>query len=597
MKKIKVIILVSILITSLNLVNAQTARLQVIHNSADLAADPVDVYLWNGTANSLVIKLDDFAFRQATPFVDVPAGDSLAVVFAGSASTSETDQVITTIPVGALAENEKYVVFANGVVDPNSYAVNPDGRSAAFGLLVKTPARESAVDANNVDFFVLHGATDAPTVDVIARGVATLVDNAAYGDITDYISVPAASYILDVTPGSDNNTVVASFQADLSGLAGGSAVVFASGFLDPTANQNGKPFGIFAALANGTVVEFPAYSPTARLQIIHNSADLAADPVDVYLWNGTANSLVIKLDDFAFRQATPFVDVPAGDSLAVVFAGSASTSETDQVITTISVGALAENEKYVVFANGVVDPNSYAANPDGKSTAFGLLVKAPARESAVDANNVDFFVLHGSTDAPTVDVIARGVATIVDNVAYGDISNYINVPAESYILDVTPGSDNNTVVASFQADLSGLAGGSAVVFASGFLDPSANQNGSSFGLYAALVDGSVIPFQSTLTSANETLSGQEIKSYSLLQNYPNPFNPTTKIEFSLPFKQAVSLKVFNLLGQEITTLLNKEMNEGNYKINFDASDLSSGIYVYQLSAGNFVQTRKMTLLK
>ena len=311
MKTFKAIILMSILITSMNFLYAQTARLQVIHNSADLAADPVDVYLWNGTTNSLVVKLDDFAFRQATPFVDVPAGDSLAVIFAGSTSTSETDQAITTIPVGALAENEKYVVFANGVVDPNSYAANPDSKSTAFGLLVKAPAKEISSDSTKIQFFVLHGATDAPTVDVIARDVATLVDNAAYGDITDYISVPAASYILDVTPGSDNNTIVASFQADLRGLAGGSAVVFASGFLDPTANQNGKAFGIFAALANGNVVEFPAYSPKARLQVIHNSADLAADPVDVYLWNGTTNSLVVKLDDFAFRQATPFVDVPS----------------------------------------------------------------------------------------------------------------------------------------------------------------------------------------------------------------------------------------------------------------------------------------------
>ncbi len=99
-----------------------------------------------------------------------------------------------------------------------------------------------------VEFFALHGATDAPTVDVIARGVATLVDNAAYGDMTGYIPVPPASYILDVTPGDDNATVVASFEADLSGLAGGAAVVFASGFLTPADNQGGAAFGLFAAL-------------------------------------------------------------------------------------------------------------------------------------------------------------------------------------------------------------------------------------------------------------------------------------------------------------------------------------------------------------
>ena len=171
---------------------AQTSRMQVIHNAADKAAASVDVYLWNGDENELVVKLDDFAFRTATPFVDVPAGDSLAVIIAGPGSQNETDQVVAAIPVGALANGNTYVVVANGLVTPGDYAANPDGIATGFELLVKDMARESAA-AGGVDFFALHGATDAPTVDVIARGVATLVDNAAYRDMTGYITVPAAS--------------------------------------------------------------------------------------------------------------------------------------------------------------------------------------------------------------------------------------------------------------------------------------------------------------------------------------------------------------------------------------------------------------------
>ena len=106
------------------------------------------------------------------------------------------------------------------------YAANPDAVSTGFELLVKSMGREEAI-SGNVEFFVLHGASDAPAVDVIARDVATLVDNAAYTAITDYIEVPAASYILDVIPAEANETIVASFTADLGGLAGGSAVVFA----------------------------------------------------------------------------------------------------------------------------------------------------------------------------------------------------------------------------------------------------------------------------------------------------------------------------------------------------------------------------------
>ena len=86
--------------------------------------------------------------------------------------------------------------------------------------------------------------------------------------------------------------------------------------------------------------------------------------------------------------------------------------------------------------------------------------------------------------------------------------------------------------------------------------------------------------------------------YGLAQNYPNPFNPSTTISFSLAKESNVNLKVFNLLGQEIISLVNNEfMNAGSYSYKFDASTLASGTYIYRLEAGDFVQTKKMTLTK
>ena len=96
------------------------------------------------------------------------------------------------------------------------------------------------------------------------------------------------------------------------------------------------------------------------------------------------------------------------------------------------------------------------------------------------------------------------------------------------------------------------------------------------------------------------------KKYELRQNYPNPFNPSTIIEYSIPAIQtgyipSVQLKIFDILGREVATLVNKKQNPGNYKINFNADGLSSGIYFYKLSvtgtAGNFTQTKKMVLLR
>ncbi len=85
--------------------------------------------------------------------------------------------------------------------------------------------------------------------------------------------------------------------------------------------------------------------------------------------------------------------------------------------------------------------------------------------------------------------------------------------------------------------------------------------------------------------------------FQLSQNYPNPFNPSTAIKFTIAKAGTVTLKVFNVLGQQVSTLINKNMNAGNYDFNFDASVLSSGIYFYTLHAGNNVATKKMVLLK
>ena len=87
------------------------------------------------------------------------------------------------------------------------------------------------------------------------------------------------------------------------------------------------------------------------------------------------------------------------------------------------------------------------------------------------------------------------------------------------------------------------------------------------------------------------------KSFMLEQNFPNPFNPRTVISYQLPGTSKVTLKVYNVLGKEITTLVNEELPSGNHEIEFDASALPSGIYFYQLRAINFVETKKMLMIK
>jgi hypothetical protein len=96
------------------------------------------------------------------------------------------------------------------------------------------------------------------------------------------------------------------------------------------------------------------------------------------------------------------------------------------------------------------------------------------------------------------------------------------------------------------------------------------------------------------------VSGQENGSpreFALKQNYPNPFNPTTVIEYSIPSQSLVSIKVFDMLGREVQTLVNETKNAGSYVVNFNASSLPSGAYFCKIVAGNFTDTKKMILVK
>jgi hypothetical protein len=115
----------------------------------------------------------------------------------------------------------------------------------------------------------------------------------------------------------------------------------------------------------------------------------------------------------------------------------------------------------------------------------------------------------------------------------------------------------------------------------------------------------------TFTTGIESKNNTIPKSYALYQNYPNPFNPVTKIKFDITSgfpstegrpvgargNDRVVLKVYDILGKEISTLVNEKLQPGSYEVEFDGSNLPSGVYFYKLSAGNYVGTKRMILIK
>lgn len=452
---------------------AQTAKVQVIHNCADAAATQVDVYI-NGT-----LQLDDFAFRKATPFLDLPSGVNINVGIAPATSNSVNDTIASFN--FNLMNGSNYVVVASGIVSASGY--NP---APAFNLEVFPLGRLTSSNPANTDVLVMHGATDAPTVDVKVPLGATLVDNISYPNFSgDYLELPTSNYNIQVRNAAGTD-VVAEYQAPLSSLnlQGQALVVLASGFLNPANNSNGPAFGLWAALASGgDLIALPSVAATtARVQVIHNCADAAAATVDVWL-NET-----LLLDNFEFRKASPFIDAPAGVDFDITIQPSNSVDTTNALAR--FTYNLSSASKYTLIANGTVSASGY--NP---VQVFNLDVYSSAQETAGNASNTDILVYHGATDAPVVDIMS-GSNILVNDISYGTYSsNYIQLPTADYTISVTDASGINTV-ATYSAPLStlNLQGNSLVALASGFLNPSNNSNGASFGIWVALpTGGDLIP--------------------------------------------------------------------------------------------------------
>jgi hypothetical protein len=247
-------------------------------------------------------------------------------------------------------------------------------------------------------------------------------------------------------------------------------ILFLAGCSDEIVSPNSADSENFFSAAE--VIESPALpilsfakttNETAMVQVIHNSAENAARFVDVYV-NGA-----LALDNFKFRKATPFIELPTEVSIGIAPSNSSSVED---AIATFDY-SLAAGEYYVVTAAGLL-----SAEP-----GFNLFPYAPAKTGS-GSDLVSLLAFHGAPDAPTVDVVARDVATLVDDISFGEYQGYVDVPTNKYVLDVTL-ADQSATAASFKANLKGLEGGAAVVLATGTLA----EGQPNFGLIAVLPDG------------------------------------------------------------------------------------------------------------
>ena len=142
----------------------------------------------------------------------------------------------------------------------------------------------------------------------------------------------------------------------------------------------------------------------------------------------------------------------------------------------------------------------------------------------------------------------------------------------------------------YSVDCSGIEAGNY------YLRLVTNVNGNANYTLANIVSDNTTLAKKNFNKVNFT--GREIPtSYDLAQNYPNPFNPSTTIRFQIPKDGIVTLRIYDILGAEVATLVNEEKVAGKYEVNFNASSLASGVYIYKIQAGTFINSKKMLLVK
>jgi hypothetical protein len=561
--------------TAFSTINQLLAQeLKIIHNVADPALATVDIWIKGGASP----VIDNFKFREATPFtpfstLGITMPTALTIGIAPQNSTKYEDKLVEfTVNVDP---SQSYFLIANGVRPGAGFAANPDGISTAPELIV-LPAKRTSGD-NTVHVKVLHGATDAPAVNVLNnKQTPPLISGLKYKQSTPWTPLPANRYFLNITPASSSSTILLTYDVDLRGAEGAAILVYASGFINPSANNDPEGdnyFTLMAALPD-TLIELDL--ATANVQVVHNCADPAAASVDLGLSYTNLPGLGEELlEGFSFRTALPVTPLPAFPiTLKVYLSGSRNPVATFENIN------FDPDENYYVIASGVVDKTKFNTTINS-DIGFTLTTYKGARFAAAEADQVDLLVFHGCTDAPGVDVVVReNNQRVVNNLTYSRFNPYISVPEGKYTLQIRP-AGSSTNLAAYTADLTGLRGASGLVMASGFLEPSKNQNGRPFGLFLVTTAGGPVTPLQLATSIDPVINKQFRDGLAV---YPNPVNDFLFIKYDLAAPSPLSIKLFDLQGKLVKEMVSEQPLFGAGELQVQLSDLNEGLYFWQVHA-------------
>lgn len=258
---------------------AQTV--QGLYAGNDPSLPTIDVYysvLWYD------FKTEDVsADGGSTPFTDVPMGISIDAAVAEGSSTSSSEAFFTASYT--FESDTNYVKIVNGVRDPAQFAPNPDGRSTAVGVHGIDGVRRYAEHPDSVDLFVYHGSIDAPAIDVVEGGGTLVAEGVRYGDNGPYFTVAANSPISLVVSRASDGLAYGTYTGTAgSELAGQSAIIMVRGFVDPSANMNGRELVATVVPADGAAFDLAVETSTAL-----DDPDLSATRAEVFLGSAWPN--------------------------------------------------------------------------------------------------------------------------------------------------------------------------------------------------------------------------------------------------------------------------------------------------------------------
>lgn len=549
-------------------------NVQVIHNSLDATLKEVDVYVDGNKA------ISNFAFRTATPFTPIPAGNH-RIAISKSGSTVDTAWSATNL---TLNPDSSYLLMLTGVKDTSVYlrkstgGINT-GESIKFKFVLTPTFTKSETGTVNVILF--HGSTDIAPVKIHDPAVGSATDSLVYGTFNKEGSnpIPTYPYITQVLDRLSNKAI-RDYYSSLENHDGEAVTLMLSGVQNATGNPAGTAaFGLYkVTTAGGAAILLDSVPPppqNPKVQFIHNAADPAVQNIDIWVDGNKA------FNNLTFRKAGPFLPFKVKDTKVIIY----KAGTTSPILDSMTLN-LEGDKQYIVMVTGVADTTQFTRTENsGKAIAFNMVSFDKAQKESGDPTKVNTLFFNGATDINEMSLVDANSSTpIVSNIKYGTFDALYKPLSNGTVKwNLTTTATGSNILHTFSYDLSTYGGKSIVVYTSGFLSPADEATGSEMiALYGVDSTGRTFAFTDLTTGINEVAASNTVMVY------PNPATSTVNVITNN--SEAATIRITNMIGEVV---LNQPLSQTENAV--DVSAFNRGIYFYEVKTNSGVSKGKLVI--